>query len=193
MKNKVQEIITEYLKLFPEEKERLQQLIKYIENSTDEEITDWNNFNGHLVAGGFIYNIKTKKFLLLHHKDLDMYLYPGGHIDFNDQNPLTAAKREVEEETNLHDLQILSHEDNKLIPLDIDTQLIRYNQRLNLPQHYHYDFRYLFIIDNNEIIKIDENELSDYQWLDFQQIKEDYHFQKISQKISTLLKNSNLL
>ena len=33
-----------------------------------------------------------------------MFLYPGGHIDSNDINPLEASKREVFEETGFDDI-----------------------------------------------------------------------------------------
>lgn len=63
-------------------------LLSILNNHNDDQITDWNNFGGHVVAGGFIYAKEEQKFLVLYHKDLDMFLYPGGHIDNQDNNPL---------------------------------------------------------------------------------------------------------
>ncbi len=47
------------------------------------------------------------------------------------------------EKTGLSNLEQLKLFENEQIPVDIDTHLIGYNERLNLPAHYHFDFRYL--------------------------------------------------
>ena len=78
------ELMNEYLKIFPEECNRQRKVIQYLNENSN--IIDWNNFKGHIVAGGFIYAKKEMKFLVLYHKDLKMFLYPGGHIDKKDIN-----------------------------------------------------------------------------------------------------------
>ena len=107
MKNILLIILKKYLEIFPEEKDRQTELLNYLNSHEDNEITNWNNFDGHIVAGGFIYSKKDNKFLVLYHKDLKIYLYPGGHIDANDKNPLEASKREIQEETGLFNLEQL--------------------------------------------------------------------------------------
>lgn len=187
MKNNYLKILDDYLLLFPEEKERQARLLGYLEKSNDKEIIDWNNFIGHIVAGGFIYAKEEHKFLVLYHKDLKMFLYPGGHVNDNEKNPLQAAKREIMEETGLSNLEQLKLSENEQIPLDIDTHLIGYNERLNLPAHYHFDFRYLFIVDKISRIKIEQNELSNYKWIDIYELKNDLNYGKIVNKIENII------
>ena len=189
MKNIVLNILSSYLKIFSEEKDRQSILTNYIETHNDTEIIDWNNFNGHIVTGGFIYALEEKKFLVLHHKDLDMYLYPGGHVDDTDKNPLEASIREVHEETGLYDLTQLTISKNTLVPIDIDTHKVPYNKRLNLPEHYHFDFRYLFVIDKIEDVSIDTEEASDYKWIDITELYNDPNYGKIVYKIEQILFN----
>ena len=55
MKELLLNILNEYLKIFPKEIERQQELIKFLNNHKEEQITDWNNFDGHVVAGGFLH------------------------------------------------------------------------------------------------------------------------------------------
>lgn len=55
--------------LFPNEKERQEQLKNYLNNYNEEQIVDWNNFDGHIVAGGFVYAKQNQKFLVLYHKN----------------------------------------------------------------------------------------------------------------------------
>lgn len=183
MKNNLLNILQKYLQIFPEEKVRQVDINKFLNNCEDTQITDWNNFNGHIVVGGFIYAKKEKKFLVLYHKDLKMYLYPGGHFDINDKNPLDAVKREILEETSLDKLKQIIIADDKLIPFDIDTHLIEYNERLDIPEHYHFEFRYLFTIDKIKDVKIDTEEISEYQWVDIKKL--DYR--EISNKLENLL------
>lgn len=192
MKNIIKEILSNYLKIFPKEQVRQSILTNYLETHNDNEMIDWNNFDGHIVAGGFIYAIEEKRFLVLHHKDLDMYLYPGGHVDEMDKTPLETSFREVKEETGLENLKQLTITDNSLIPIDIDTHRAKYNQRLNLPEHYHFDFRYLFVIDKIENIKIDTEETSDYKWIDIVDLYNDPHYGKIAIKIEHLLSTKEI-
>jgi len=190
VKNILLKILADYLLVFPEEQLRQTVLIDYLNKHKDDEIVDWNNFAGHIVAGGFIYAKEEEKFLVLYHNDLKMFLYPGGHIDSTDINPLQAAKREVCEETGLSDLHQLEITDGKLIPIDIDTHTIGYNERLNLPEHYHFDFRYLFIVDNISEVRTDSEELSGYKWISVEELGSDPNYGMIANKIKKLLKDN---
>lgn len=187
MRNTLLNILHSYLLLFPEEKERQLMVISYLQNHSDEQITDWNNFDGHIVAGGFIYAKKENKFLVLYHKDLKMFLYPRGHINNDDNNPLCAARREIKEETGLDNLEQLNLLGNELTPIDVDTHKIDYNERLQLPEHYHFEFRYLFMIDRISDIKIDSEELSKYKWIDIEELSNDPNYGKIAIKIQRFL------
>lgn len=187
MKESLLKIINEYLSLFPDENERQKHLINFISNHSEEQFTDWNNFDGHIVASGFIYSTEDKKFLVLYHKDLKMYLYPGGHVDSSDNSILSAAKREVIEETGLKDFKLFEFNENESVPIDIDTHQIGYNERLNLPEHYHFDFRYLFLIDKISDINLDYEESSDYKWIEINELRNDQNYGKVASKIERLL------
>ena len=180
MKDLVLKIINEYLNTFPNEKERQEIFIKYLNDHKDEELTDWNNFDGHIVASGFVYAKEEQKFLVIYHNDLKMFLYPGGHIDSRDVNPLEAARREVKEETGIE------VSNSELVPIDIDTHLIPYNERLDLPEHYHFDFRYLFTIENIQEVKLDLTESSEFKWISIDELKADKNYGKIVDKLFAL-------
>ena len=193
MKEDLINVLNNYLLLFPEEERRQSILMNYLNVHDNSEITDWNNFDGHIVAGGFIYAKEEEKFLVLYHNDLKMFLYPGGHVDNNDINTLQASKREILEETGLDNLEQLKVSDNELIPIDIDTHKIVYNDRLNLPEHYHFDFRYLFMLDKISDIKTDTEELSDYKWISVEELSNDPNYGRIATKIAKLLNDNKKL
>ena len=187
MKKIIEEALKKYLNKYPEEKDRQSQFKEFLENSNDEEVTDWNNFNGHVVASGYVYAKKEKNFLLVYHRDFKKFIYPGGHIDKEDISPIQAARREVVEETGLVNIQNVSNFEDENVPIDIDTQKIEINERLNLPQHYHFDFRYLFIIDEIQKIKIDAEELAEFKWLGIEELENNKSFKNVIEKIKNKL------
>lgn len=184
MKDTLLNIIEDYLVLYPNEKERQSKFIDFLNNYDSDEVINWNNFDGHVVASGFVYAKKEQRFLVIFHKDLRMYLYPGGHVDMGDTNIFKAAKREVYEETGIYDLDEVYLSD-KMIPIDIDTQVIPYNERLKLPSHLHFDFRYLFTVDRVQIIKMDLSESSEYKWISIDECRE--FFGEVVDKIIKLI------
>lgn len=187
MKKIIEEALKKYLNKYPEESDRQSQFKEFLENSNDEEVTDWNNFNGHVVASGYVYAKKERKFLLVYHRDFKKFIYPGGHIDKEDISPIQAARREVAEETGLINVQNVSNFEDENVPIDIDTQKIEINERLNLPQHYHFDYRYLFVIDEIQKIKIDAEELAEFKWLDIEELKNNKSFKNVIEKIKNKL------
>lgn len=193
MRDILLKVLNNYLLLFPEEQQRQSILTNYLKTHKDEEITDWNNFDGHIVAGGFIYAKEENKFLVLYHNDLKMFLYPGGHVDSSDTNTLSASKREIQEETGLSNLEQLKVAEDELIPIDIDTHKIGYNERLNLPEHYHFDFRYLFMVDRISDIKTDTEELSSYKWISLEELSNDVNYGRIATKITKILSDTKKL
>ncbi len=188
MKDCIYKIIKDYLKIFPDEEKKLSLFIEYLNEHDDTEVIDWNNFDGHITTSGFLYAFKEKKFLVMYHKDIKMYLYPGGHMDNDDNSTLDAAKREVIEETGLSEFNTLNIcNDNELVPFDINIHLTRYNERLNLPSHYHFDFRYLFTIDQISTIKMDLDEHSSYKWISEDELAKEPHYGSVMKKIKKII------
>jgi len=54
---------------------------------------------GHITATGFVLAPDGESLLLVHHRRLDRWLLPGGHVDPADGEIWDAARREVIEET----------------------------------------------------------------------------------------------
>jgi 8-oxo-dGTP pyrophosphatase MutT (NUDIX family) len=60
---------------------------------------------GHFTASGFIRTWDRKWVLLVFHPHLQKWIQPGGHLESVDKTVFCAAKREIEEETGLVNVQ----------------------------------------------------------------------------------------
>lgn len=185
MRDEIINATNDYLDMFSGERERLAPLLSFLESSNSRSVYDWNN-DGHVTVGGFVYARDDDKFLVLYHKDLDMYLYPGGHIDLEDKTLLDAVYREVFEETGISNLS-LAPLCSLGMPIDIDIHLIPYNERVGMREHYHYDFRYLYFTDSVCSVKYDSNEMSSYKWVPSHELINDKNFGNTVGKLMDIL------
>ena len=179
----IQKIVKTYLKYFENEFNNLEPLFKLIKQSEKEN----KNILGHIKESGFIYDKKEKKILLLEHKKLGKLLQPGGHVEKFDTTILDTAKREIYEETGLENLDLINFSSNKSIPFDINIHPIPANLKINMPAHYHHDFRYLFTIDSIPNVKIDSSESNGYKWVSLSDLQKIDDFKLIIEKINKLL------
>src|SRR4051794_10827820 len=56
---------------------------------------------GHITTSGLVLSPDTDRILILHHRRLDRWLLPGGHVESADPTIDAAAAREVLEETGI--------------------------------------------------------------------------------------------
>jgi 8-oxo-dGTP pyrophosphatase MutT (NUDIX family) len=56
-------------------------------------------FPGHITCTGVVLSPQKKRVLLVHHRRLDRWLLPGGHVEPEDKQLHDASRREVLEET----------------------------------------------------------------------------------------------
>lgn len=111
---------------------------------------------GHITGSAWIIDKKSGDVLLTHHAKLNRWLQPGGHAD-GDENVIGVATREAEEETGLKQLVLAS---DNIFDIDIHT----IPARGDMPEHLHYDIRYLFYADKDLPLVITE-ESHDLRWL----------------------------
>ena len=91
----------------------------------------------HVTASAVVARPDGGAFLLVHHRRLDRWLQPGGHVEPEDASVFDAALREAREETGVEDLAA---------PLggrvlDVDVHPIP--ARPDRPAHVHFDLRHL--------------------------------------------------
>lgn len=104
---------------------------------------------GHFTASAFVVCPERTRVLLVQHAKLQRWLQPGGHVEAGDQSLISAAEREVREETGLSGLTLLSEG-----VFDIDIHDIP--ARATEGAHQHFDVRYAFAARSTELVASDE-------------------------------------
>lgn len=123
--------------------------------------TDRSRFQpGHFTASGFVASPDGSSLLLIHHRRLNRWLQPGGHIDPEDAAPINAAMREVLEETGVRTVPITSD----LIDLDIH----QIPARVPEPMHEHFDLRFALRAVGTALAANDE--VRDVAWSPWEQL-----------------------
>jgi len=111
-----------------------------------------NTLKKHFTASAII--IKESKVLLVYHKKLDIWLYPGGHVEEN-ETPDETVIREVTEETGLV-VEIIGEKDENLADVNADVSVLHQPYVLLcelVGDHYHNDMVYLCRIKSETELK----------------------------------------
>ncbi|MBI2743425.1 MAG: NUDIX hydrolase [Chlamydiales bacterium] len=126
---------------------------------------DRENLDGHFTASAFILSPDRKKVVLTFHAKIQKWMQLGGHAD---GHPLMheVAMREAEEESGLSGLSFFFSEEEPL-PFDLDIHLIAAHK--GVPEHHHYDLRYLLLCKDESKVRISDESL-DLKWIELDQI-----------------------
>lgn len=133
----------------------------FIELSLDPLAFKRERLEGHFTASSWIVNKKRTHTLLTLHRKLGRWLQLGGHADGN-ENLLEVALKEAEEESGLTSLKLVEES-----IFDIDKHIIP--QRPHVPEHFHFDVRYLIEADINEPLKMSDESIS-LAWIAFDSV-----------------------
>jgi 8-oxo-dGTP pyrophosphatase MutT (NUDIX family) len=105
----------------------------------------------------------TGRVLMIHHRALDRWLLPGGHVEPADISLYGAALRELEEETGMPWQHAVSPPMHDVLPVDIDVHEIPANPAKGEPAHLHADFRFAFWAKETKIT-IQAEEVIAFAW-----------------------------
>jgi len=92
---------------------------------------------GHITTTGLVLHPQQDAVLLIHHRRLERWLLPGGHVEPEDQTIFDAARREVLEETGV---RLTSGLDAPLAGMDVHGIPPGKGE----PFHYHHDLIFAF-------------------------------------------------
>ena len=182
----LKETLEKYLQIFPDDGlalELLKNQIKY-----DEQLNTRKNFTGHIAGDAIILSPDHKKILLVFHLHNNRWQQPGGHWDEDEEGPWLTAAREAFEETGVKiERRVNLVNSDERIPLQIKTGKVMPSTRKNEPQHWHHDFRYGFIAQNQTIGQIQDDGIKSAKWVDVNDVPLAYLAEAIA-RLQELLK-----
>lgn len=166
----------EYLKDHSTDAQSLKPLETNLQDGSN--LTSRSHMPIHVTTSGVV--IRNNKVLYIKHLALNKWLLPGGgHCELEDDSLVDASLREIEEETGIsaRNLVLLSS-----TPVDIDLHIIPANQKKEEPEHWHADFRYVFQLNDAEIV-LQEEEVTDYEWISIDEIPMD----RLAERLHTIV------
>jgi len=185
----VKHILRRYLDEFAEEGRRLHQFSDFLGECHPAQFFDRKNFVGHITASALIVDPDRSRLLMIHHKTIDRWLQPGGHVEPADESVLAGALREAREEVGIGsgELTLISGHSGEEVPLDIDTHYIARNEAEDEKEHFHHDFRYLFAYRGDRKVSFDQDEVKGCRWVEFAELDQDLTFGPLLVKIRRVL------
>ncbi|WP_296705180.1 NUDIX hydrolase [Algoriphagus sp.] len=133
----------------------------FLELTDDPLAYKRERIEGHFTASAWIVNKRRTHTLLTLHRKLGRWLQLGGHAD-GDENLIDVAMKEAREESGLKSLVLV---DSTIF--DLDKHIIP--ERPHVPEHFHYDVRYILEADINEPLQISDESIS-LAWITFDSV-----------------------
>lgn len=183
----LKEQIEKYVPYNEQEENDKEMILEYID--TFEDVLTRENRMCHFTASNWIINKERTKVLMIYHNIYDSWAWTGGHAD-GDCDLLHVALKEAEEETGLKNLKVLSDGIYGIQILTVDSHIKRGKF---VPSHLHLDCCFLLEADENEMLKIKEDENSGIKWIDIEKATEITNeekmkpvYAKLNEKISRI-------
>ncbi len=126
-------------------------LLRHAAEAFSRENTD------HITGSAIVARPDGSAFLLVHHRRLDRWLQPGGHVEAEDDSVFAAARREAQEETGIAALE--APLGDRVLDVDVHPIPARHGR----PAHVHYDIRYLLTTSQDPVAP-QEKEVRSAAW-----------------------------
>ena len=182
-----EKIYNEILKYNPidEAEEKDKDVMLYFIKTNDDVLTR-NNKLGHFTVSSWIFNKNKTKVLMIYHNTFKSWAWIGGHADGDDDFKRVILK-EIEEETGVKNAKFLQDD---IYSLKIVSSNSHIKNGKYVSTHLHFDVEYVLEADENEKIRIKEDENSGVKWIEIEKIKEYVtenvilqHYEKLNKKI----------
>lgn len=140
-----------------EEKDK-EVILDFIKNGKDILLRE--NKIAHMTASSWIVNKQRNKVLMIYHNIYKSWSWTGGHAD-GDSYLLNVAIKEAKEETGLTNITPIINHPYSIEIVTVDGHIKR---KEYVSSHLHINVTYLLEADENDEIRIKEDENSNIAW-----------------------------
>lgn len=162
----LKEKIESYIPFDEQEQKDKEQYLEFIDKFDDVLTRD--NIFGHFSASAFVVNKERNKMLVVYHIINDGWIYPGGHVD-GEEDFLSVAVREVEEETGLK-AKVL---DKNIYSIQCAPVKGHIKRGKYVSAHLHLDVLYLMEADDNIPLVYRDDESKGVKWVSFDEATDE--------------------
>ena len=186
----LREKIEKYVPYNEQEEKDKNTILKYMD-AFEDTLTRNNEF-GHFTASAWVVNKERTKVLMIYHNIYKSWAWTGGHAD-GESDLLSVAVREVKEETGVENVKVL---DDDIFSLEIVCVNGHVKRGKYVSSHVHLNVTYLLEVDENETLRIKEDENSGVKWVPIDEVEvtsnERWVKEKVYRKLNEKLKEKKL-
>lgn len=164
MNKRLYDEITSFIPYDEKESKDKEVMLKYIE-ATEDVLTRENEI-AHFTTSAWITNKTRDKILMIYHNIYDSWAWVGGHAD-GDEDLAHVIRKEIEEETGITNVTPLIDGIYGLNIVTVDPHIKRGKQ---VNSHLHFDIEYLFEANEEDEIRIKEDENSGVKWIPIDEV-----------------------
>ena len=157
----LKEQIEKYIPINDQEEKDKEFMLKVFEDF-DDVLTRENEYV-HFTSSAFVVNKNRDKVLMIYHNIYNSWGWTGGHAD-GEEDLLSVAIREVEEETSVKNVKVLNN--GEIVAIDTLPVAGHVKRGKYVASHTHLSVAYVFEADENDQIRIKEDENSNVAWQD---------------------------
>ncbi len=161
---KLREQIDKYVPCNEQEEMDKTLMLDFIDKNTN--CLTRENRIAHFTASNWIVNKEKTKVLMIYHNIYNSWAWTGGHAD-GDEDLLHVALKEAEEESGLKNLKPLTEGIFSLESLTVNGHIKRGKY---VSSHLHLNCSFLFEADENDELRIKDDENSGVKWLDIDKV-----------------------
>lgn len=154
----IREEVDEYLLRHPEDRFRLGLLLAQMDRGEDYHLR--SNMNGHAVSSVITLDRSRRNAFLILHGAYQLWIPPGGHYEAPG-SLYDSALRELAEETGLARTRPAG---GSPFLLDVDTHPIAARPEKGEGPHFHHDFMYLELLDEDFEPSLQVEEVGGADW-----------------------------
>jgi 8-oxo-dGTP pyrophosphatase MutT (NUDIX family) len=149
--------LSAYLERYPDEAASLSVPVKLLAQGSG--FASRRNFSMHVTVGALL--VRGAEVLLVDHLAYGILLQPGGHLEPTVSTLISAAVRELVEETGIDST---TNFPASQIPVYVEHARVPARPAKDEPAHFHLDFGYSFVTTQADVGRIQESEVRGAAW-----------------------------